>query len=540
MAQAVLPFFLFCEKVLGLKLTDGQKVVAKIAFGGLQPADLEGKERDLALEMFGGIENVAEGVRKYIVMRLGRGSGKTTLCSAYAVYVCLTADLRRAGPGDVPYVVIVAPDKPTAQLSVRMAREMIRSNPAIERLVVSDTATAIQLRRPDGRMVRIEAFAASRAGSNVRGKTILGFIADEAEFFTSNEEGTKDFAVDDKEIFRAMKPRMLKDARGLFISTPWPVETYAGKLFEENWGKPSTALAIKAPTILVRGDDPEIAEMIEDELAKDQENARRELFCELDGITGGEFFDVNALKTSLEECDFPLPCNPRWPVAIGCDLGFVRDSSSIAVVQYDGKDYRLVHAEELRPKPGKPLQPSVVIKKFAEIAKRYGARGVVADTYYRESLKEQLAESGLVVFPAPDGASGKADVFQRTRAVLHEGRCKLPNSDIVKRMVGQAKLVTSRPSPGGTVTIKVPRRVGTAHGDIVSAWVLAVHRLAHSKLSVEKPTYEPGDIGWAQESQRRLNESLKKQQDQYLAKLQKEVRKGMNERKYRQTFLGRS
>jgi hypothetical protein len=327
----------------------------------------------------------------------------------------------------------------------------------------------------------------------------------------------------------------------MLISTPWPVETLMGEMFEENWGKCEKAVAIKAPTLLVRGDDPDIVAMIEDELAKDPENARRELFCELDGLSGGEFFDVNALKTSVHKVDpedFPIPVNNEWPVAVGCDLGFTGDSSAICVVQYDGNRYRQLHLEEFRPKPGKPLKPSEVIGKFAEIAKRYGADGVVADGYYREALREQLHAHDLTVFHAPEGTKGKADTFQRTRAVLHEGRVLIPDVPICRRMVAQAKMVVSRPAPGGTTTIRVPRKIGMGHGDLVSAWVLAVHRLAHSAVHSPKPEFEPGSAEWVNESMRRLKEYQRKQQDRYLSETEKAVRKGMNARQYRREFSG--
>lgn len=536
----VLEFHDFCKRVLQINLRPGQSVIAKVAFGNYDPIDLPEPERALALEMFGGVERVSSLARKYILLRLGRGSGKTTLCSAFSVYTAVTFDCSLAGPGSVPYVIVVAPDRETAKLSIRMAREMIRSNPALERLVVSDQDQLIQLRRPDGRMVRIESFAATRGGSSMRGRDIMAFLMDEAEFFTSNAGEGKDYAVNDKDIFNALTPRMMKGAKGMLISTPWPVETLMGTMFDENWCKCKTGVAIKAPTILVRGDEPEIKEMIEAEMTRDPDNARRELFCEVDAVTGGEFFDPNALATSLEDTQqWPMPYNVKWPVAVGCDLGFTRDSSAIAVVQFDGKHYRLVHTEEMCPKPGKPLKPGEVIRKFAEVTKRYGATGVIADSYYRQSLKEHLSENGLTVFAAPEGSSGKAEVFQRTRMVLHEGYCKLPDAPVCRRLIQQAKMVVSKPAPGGTVTIKIPRKIGMGHGDLVSAWVLAVHKLAWAQVKGDIIVHEPGTVGWFNESQRRLVEYQEKQQRDYLKKLEADVRKTMSKRSLREALGGR-
>lgn len=535
---ATLEFHEFCEQVLHLHLTTGQRVIAKVAFGNYDPADLEGEERDIALQMFGGVERVDPGTRRFVLLRLGRGSGKTTMCAAFATYEAVTFDISKCGPGDVPYVITIAPDKETAKLSIRMAREMIRGQSYLERLVVADTDQMISLRRPDGRLVRLEAFAASRGGSAIRGRTIIAFLMDEAEFFTSNVDG-KEFSVNDRDIFRALKPRLLKNGRGMLVSTPWPVETLMGTMFEENWGLPKTAIAVKAPTILARGNDPDIVAMVEDELAKDPENARRELFCELDGISGGEFFDHNALATSLDTVyEFPAKFNPKWPVAVGCDFGFTRDSSAIAVVQFDGKYYRTVFIDEEKPRPGVPLKPSVVIRKFAEIAKRYGVSGVVSDGYYREAVKEALTDHCLAIYDAPEGSKGKADVFQRTRSVLHEGLVKIPDVTIGRRMIQQAKLVVSRPAPGGTVTIKIPRKIGLGHGDIVSAWVLAVHRLAYSRLRGEKPIYEPGTPEWKAEFDRRVLTYEEKKQRNYIKDVERQVKHRIGERRVRKALQG--
>lgn len=533
-------FWEFCPKVLNLHLTTGQNVVAKVAFGDYDPADLEGEERELALQMFGGVERVPNGCRKYILLRLGRGSGKTTLCSAYAVYCALTHDLRRCGPGDVAYVVTVAPDKETAKLSVRMCREMIRGVPAINRLVANDTDTMIQLQRPDGRMVRIESFAATRGGSSMRGRTIIAFIFDEAEFFTSNSDGARDYSVNDEDIFRALKPRLLPTGKGMLISTPWPVETLMGRMFDENWGKPKSAISVKAPTLLVRGDDPDVRAMVDDELAKDPDNARRELFCELDHIGGGEFFDVNALSSSMDSVyEFPQPFNPRWPVAVGCDLGFTNDSSSIVVVQYDGTYYRTVYMDEKRPKPGQPLKPSEVLSDFASVAKRYGASGIVSDGYYKEALREALDSAKLYVINAPEGTTGKAKSYQRVRSCLHDGRVKLPDVKIGRRLREQAKLVTSKPAPGGTVTIRVPRKVGMGHGDLVSAWVLAVNHLAYDEVRRERPVYEPGSPEWLAESTRRILTAEDRRQREYIKNIEKEVRSTMGKRRTYELFRNR-
>ena len=526
MARTVIPFHEFCEKVLHLELSLGQRVIAKVAFGDFQPADLDdgtaegAVEHRIAMELFGGVEHVSAKAKRFVVMRLGRGSGKTTLCSAYAVYCSVTQHVK-TGPGDTPYVIMIAPDLPTAKLSISMCREMIRGNPSLERLVIGDEKQIITLRRPDGLQVKIEAFAAARGGATVRGRTILCFMLDEAEFFTSGES----YTVSDTDIFRALKPRLVRNGKGMLISTPWPVDTLMGAMFEKNWQKCLDAVAIKAPTLLVRGDDPDTRANVEEERERDPENCRREYDCEVDGILGEGFFDPTCLA-STKKADLLLPgaYNPLWPTAAAADLGFKNDSSTLCVVQFDGRRYITVAMVEMRPTPGNPLKPSVVMKRFAKVAKAYGCTYIIADGHYRESFKEALAEEGLALMPAPEGLIGKQESFSRVRSVLHEGLVLLPDDELSVRLIQQAKLVTAKPAPGGGLTIKIPRKVGLGHGDLVSSWVVAIHKLAYGTVRTVKVELVANTPEYNQEVSRRLAEYYAKQNSKALLAAEREVK----------------
>jgi hypothetical protein len=158
-------------------------------------------------------------------------------------------------------------------------------------------------------------------------------------------------------------------------------------------------------------------------------------------------------------------------------------------VQFDGKHHHVADVLELRPTKGKPLQPSAVVAEFAKVAKRYGAASVIADGHYRESIREHLTAHGLTIIAAPEGLNGKLETYARTRAVLHEGKLRLPDN---ARLLTQLRSVLSRPTPGGGLSIISPRRAGTGHGDIVSALVLAVHRLAHRTVKDPDPVPLPG------------------------------------------------
>ena len=477
-------FTAFAEGILRLRLTRGQRVLCRIAFDGLEPCHLEGDDRELARQIFGDVESIPPDARRILALVLGRGSGKTTLVSAYGLYVAVTADVSKCGPGDVPVVVVIAPDRKTATLSVRMALEMVRATPDLVRMLDSESSEGFTLRRHDGRLVAFEAFAASRGGSSARGRSILTFVLDEAQFFRSDDGGA--FVVNDRDVYRALIPRLMKGGRGIFISTPWPVETLMGELFAKNFEDPTTALAAKAPTTLMRDDDPDLAGTIEAERQRDPENAAREFDCDTSLSGSGGYFDAGAIDAAVDERELPVAHVPHYRAAVGCDFAFRSDSSALVAVEYDGKTYGVADVLELRPQRGQPLRPSAVVGKFAEIAKRYDVRHLVSDGHYREAFHESLGTHGLAIWDAPAVLTGKVETYARARAVLHDGRARLPKHT---RFLSQLKAIVSKPTPGGGISIVSPRRAGGGHGDIVSAWVLAVHNLAWA--TTREPAKQP-------------------------------------------------
>jgi hypothetical protein len=173
----------------------------------------------------------------------------------------------------------------------------------------------------------------------------------------------------------------------------------------------------------------------------------------------------------------PLPYDPRTIIAAGIDLGFKSDHSAIIVAAFDGELYRVVDLLELRPQRGQPLLPSAVIASFAETARRYGATSLIGDRHYEQAVREYLGAHGLTLVAGADGLNGKLATYTRARALIHEGKVRIPNN---ARLIAQLKAVVSKPTPGGGLSISSPRRVNNGHGDIVSALVLSLAALPTS------------------------------------------------------------
>jgi hypothetical protein len=180
-----------------------------------------------------------------------------------------------------------------------------------------------------------------------------------------------------------------------------------------------------------------------------------------------------------------LPPVPNAAVGCGADFGFRSDSSALGVVRnIPSGNVELLHLEELRPQRGAPLVPSTTVDIFAGSARAYGARRVLADSHYAEAIRERLSLYGLTLMHAPEGIEGKVRTYLHLRELVHTRRIQFPPHP---RFLSQLKAVTSKPLPGGGLSISSPRSKGGGHGDLVSAVVLAVWEARRSTTQVEVP-----------------------------------------------------
>jgi hypothetical protein len=347
----------------------------------------------------------------------------------------------------------------------------------------------------------------------------VGFILEEAQFFNSDPGGR--YIVNDRDVYNAMTPRLMPGAVGLFVSTPWPSENLMSEMVEKNFGHPVTSLSAKAPTSLMRPDRPELAKMIEEMRERDPDNARREFDCDTTAVMTGSFFDQSALDRSVE--DEVKVLDPRiYQTACCIDLAFKSDSSVICIVQYDGNSFNMVHLDEIIPREGIPLKPSEVLAHFADTAKAFGCRYVLTDGHYREAAREAFQAAGISVLPVPEGASGKLDMYLRAKSMLDEGRVKVSSN---KRFHHQARMVRAVPTQGGNLTIKTPRRTGLGHGDLVSAWVPAVHHLSYAAIAQKKHRPKPGDPDYQEYFNGKMKARFEREEAEYLRKAEKDLSK---------------
>lgn len=293
-------FLAFLEQ-LKVSLTPAQRVLVRVAFDDVAPASLEGDDRQLAVDLFGEIETIPPEARAVLALLKGARIGGTWLCALYLLYRSLTADLRGLAAGEMAFAPIVAPDMKTGGQARRYALGAAQSLPSIARLIESESADGFVIRREhDRRLVAIETLAASRGGSALRGRTMVAALMDESSFFRDPDSGV----VNDAELYRAIAPRVLVGGKLCIISTAWMRSGLLWDLIGRNFGKPATAIACVAPTLLVRTDSRQLARIVEEERARDPQNAAREFDCEPFDGTASAFIDPAAVDAMVDHALF--------------------------------------------------------------------------------------------------------------------------------------------------------------------------------------------------------------------------------------------
>lgn len=465
-AHRSVSFVEFCARI-GVRLTPGQRVLAAVAFDGADPATLPPPERAIAARLFGDMDVIPSSAHGVLTIVAGARSGKSFLGALRILHLALTVPLDTLAPGEQAAGLIIAPDLRLARQVLGYARGAVRGVRDLAQLVEADTSDRIVLRRGRQRVV-LECVPASRGGAAGRGRSLVGAVLDESAYFRD-----ENFSINDRDVFAAVTPRVLPGGQVLIASTPW---AEAGLLYEEwkrNFGRPVTSLVVHAPTLELR-DDERTRQTVARERERDPENARQEFDAEFLGAGAGAVFDAAMVERCVvRDRPVTLAPDPTRTAVAGFDAGFSSDSSALVILRV-APEGRLEVADvlELRPRAGQPLLPGDVLRGHVlPRLQAHGARTLVIDQHYAQSVREHLGNANVRILLAPPGADGKAEMYRAAQAAIHGERLDLPP---FPRLTRQLREVTTRPLPGGGHKIDSPRWRSGGHGDLASALVAAV------------------------------------------------------------------
>jgi hypothetical protein len=426
----------------------------------------------------------------------GRFGKSSRMLSPKALHAAITVplpDVRREERGRA---VLVAPDKDLADQDLDYVRGYAEDSAVIRRMLLPSPKTCVRIKRADGTVVDIRVGAATRGGKSVRARCLVFCGLDESAFFYSDSG----HVVNDREIYRAAIQRVVVGGQVWIVSTPWieevgllqeriKVETIrGGERDGERRHENSLTVARVGTRLGNPAWDPD-GTIERDMRTDDPDNAAREIDAIPLAAGTSVFFDPAAVARCFEV----KPFGTRLGVGAGGDFGFTSDCLAAAVVARhrlgegasgsvggEAVGFDWTEAHERRPQRGEPLKPSVAVREVGRFVADAGARHLVADGHYKETVREHLHEEGVQFISAPEGAEGKTETYLAFRKVMAEGRLRISVADpaLRERIRAQLRSITKKALPGGGISISAPRRKagpqgGTTHGDLVSAGVLA-------------------------------------------------------------------
>jgi hypothetical protein len=451
-----------------LEPTPAQRAFMALAYDGVR---LDTPE---AQALFGDVKSVPEAARKTAVAVAGRASGKSLMGGCRIIHLAITVDLSKLQPREIAVCPVIAPDLDTAKQVVRFALGIAETLKLRVTHKKADGEEEFSIWNK-GVRVRIAARAASAGGSSIRGRFMPCAVLDEGAFFRDS-----DHKVNDQDIFDALKPRIAPDGQLVILSSPWIESGLLYDLWRRNFGHAIDAVVAHAPTGLMRADRPDVLRDIELEREVDPEKCARERDAVFSTANSKSFFNPKAIDSMMVE-EVP-EFDGGLSHFVGGDFAFRRNSTAFCASQtgwnVESKKTFFEITELLERSPrGAALKPSAICKEAAEFAIRNGTDEVISDGHYRETIVEHLGDYKVAHIIAPEGANGKADVYQIARQMIHEGRVRLWKSHpLTDKLVRQLKETSSRALSGGGLSIDNPLWRTGEHGDLVSAFVLTIWR----------------------------------------------------------------
>jgi hypothetical protein len=312
----------------------------------------------------------------------GRRSGKSLMLALTAAHLAALVDWSQyLSPGERGTVMIVAADRRQARTIFRYLKSLFRQTILAE-LIQRETADTLDLSNG----ITIEILTASFR--TVRGYSLVACLADEISFWRNDETG----ANPDKEILAAIRPAMatIPGSRLLVASSPYARRGELWNAYRRHYGKPSSVLFWKAPTLTMNPTVPR--SVIDEAMEADPASAMAEYYAEFRS-------DVETFVTreAIDQCTIAgrleLPPAGQRYVAFVDPSGGSSDSMTLAIAHHDEwmKRTLLDAVREIKA----PFSPTNVVSEFAALLRTYGVTRVVGDHYAGEWPREQFRLHGI-------------------------------------------------------------------------------------------------------------------------------------------------
>ena len=305
---------------------------------------------------------------------VGRRGGKSLIAALIAVFLACFRDYSDVlVPGETGTLMVLAVDREQAQVIFQYINAFL-SIPILRGMVVGRFKESIELNNRVTIAIHTSNYRA------IRGRTLIGVIADELAFWSA-----EDSANPDREVLNAVRPGLATTGGLLLaISSPYGKHGELWRAYKENFGKDDSPALVWKATSREMNLSLSMA-TVALAFARDPVAAKSEW--------GAEFRDIESFlgETPVENClvrgrfELAFRSGTHY-VAFVDPSGGRSDSMAMAIGHLENDKAILDLVREVKP----PFSPEGAVEEFTADLRRYHVSEVTGDYYSAEWCREQF------------------------------------------------------------------------------------------------------------------------------------------------------
>jgi len=350
------------------------KVFLRALFG----LHLDKEAKEIFQRFTGRTDAPAQGFSEAFAI-VGRRGGKSVIAAIAATFLAAFRNYDDVlAPGEVGTLMVIAADRRQARVIFNYITAFFQL-PILRSMVVAQLKESISLNNRTCIEIHTCSFRATR------GYTLIGVIADELAFWSSD-----DSANPDREVLNALRPG-LATTNGLLlgISSPYAKRGALFEAYREHYGKnDSPALVWRASS---RDMNPVLsAATVAQAYKRDSVAASAEYGAEFRSDIEG-FLSLEAVEACTRSVREIPPLGGVNYFAFADPSGGASDSFTLAVAHVEGNVAVLDCVRERTA----PFNPEGVVEEFCALLKTYRVSSVTGDRYGGEWPAEQFEKRAI-------------------------------------------------------------------------------------------------------------------------------------------------
>jgi hypothetical protein len=396
------------------------------------------------------LSRLTPNVREFYAI-VGRGAGKSRIVALLACFFA-SREYRRV-PGEFVYIGIFAPDRKQSSVTFRYVTGLLRSVPALDALIVSESKDSVELSNG----IIIEVITASVAAP--RGRAYALVIVEEAAFLPTDQSANPDV-----ELLRAVRPALARVPGSLLVvvSSPYARKGIIWTAWQKYHGKPDSDV------LLVQASTQELNPTFDSRaISKAYEEDPASAAAEFGGLFRTDvesFISRDAVDAVVVSGRIELPRIGGVTYEGFADFAgggsSTGDSAVLAIAHADRRDRRVIAVLDVVREVRPPFSPEQVCADFAATLQSYGIREIKADRWAGQFPVEQMRKHGITVTPSE---RSKSEIYRDVLPAINSVTCELLD---LPRLSAQLLGLERRTARGGRDSID---HAPGGHDDVINA-----------------------------------------------------------------------